>query len=154
MPIPTRGCLRWLVAAAALLLLASPAPADEIEPEPYPEQGSEEPAPSGAVDAEEAEPAADAAAADDTDTDTDTDGEAAEAAGEPAADEPNIARAFDFVLLRPLYLVRLAAGLPFFVFYPLTISSGWEDDVVSALWTDPYEATFVRPLGESFGEDY
>jgi hypothetical protein len=152
MPIPTRGYLQWIGAAAALLLLALPALADEVEPGPDTASEDAESATSDTLEIKSVEVLDDAAAGD-AEAEA-TDETAAEDAGEAAADEPNIARFFDVVLLRPLYLVRLAAGLPFFVFYPLTISSGWEDDVVSALWTDPYEATFVRPLGESFGEDY
>ena len=56
------------------------------------------------------------------------------------------------MLVRPLYVARLVVGLPFFVFYPLTIGSGYDEDVVALLWTEPYEATFERPLGEAPGD--
>lgn len=60
--------------------------------------------------------------------------------------------AFDLFFIRPLYVARLVAGLPFFVAYPLTLGSGYSEDVVSLLWTEPYEATFARPLGEPADE--
>ena len=126
-----RSLLRFGAVAAALLL-ALPALADEIEPEPYVEEEVVEPEPEPEVVAEveeEAEP---------------------EVAEESA---PNIERAIDLVLVRPLYVARLVVGLPFFVFYPLTLGSGYAEDVVDLLWTEPYEATFRRPLGES-PDDY
>jgi hypothetical protein len=107
-------------------MFALPVQADDIEPEPYVEE--EEPEPEPVVEAEveeEAEP---------------------EVAEEPSR---NIEKAFDLVLIRPLYLGRLVIGLPFFVFYPLTMGSGYSEDVVALLWTEPYEATFHRGLGES-----
>jgi len=61
--------------------------------------------------------------------------------------------AFDLLLIRPLYVTRLVAGLPFFITYPLTLGSGYSEDVVALLWTEPFEATFKRPLGEP-AEDY
>jgi hypothetical protein len=109
-----------------------PVQADDIEPEPYVEEEVVEPEPEPVVEAEveeEAEP---------------------EVAEEPSR---NIEKAFDLVLVRPLYIVRLVVGLPFFVFYPLTLGSGYDEDVVTMLWTEPFEATFQRPLGES-PDDY
>ncbi len=127
-----RRSVPWFGAVAAVLLLALPAQADDIEPEPYVEEEVVEPEPEPEVVAEveeEAEP---------------------EVAEESA---PNIEKAFDLVLVRPLYVARLVIGLPFFVFYPLTLGSGYAEDVVDLLWTEPYEATFRRPLGES-PDDY
>jgi len=127
-----RRSLRWFGAVAAVLLIALPVQADDIEPEPYVEEEVVEPEPEPEVVAEveeEAEP---------------------EVAEESA---PNIEKAFYLVLVRPLYVARLAVGLPFFVFYPLTLGSGYSADVVDLLWTEPYEATFHRPLGES-PDDY
>ena len=60
---------------------------------------------------------------------------------------------FDLLIVRPLYFTRLAVGLPFLVAYPLTLESGYTEDVVALLWTEPYEATFNRPLGEP-ADDY
>jgi hypothetical protein len=60
---------------------------------------------------------------------------------------------FDLLIVRPLYITRLAVGLPFLVVYPLTLESGYSEDVVALLWTEPYEATFNRPLGEP-ADDY
>jgi hypothetical protein len=129
-----RRSLRWFGAVAAVLLIALPVQADDIEPEPYVEEEVVEPEPEPEPEVvaeveEEAEP---------------------EVAEESA---PNIERAFDLVLVRPLYVARLAVGLPFFVFYPFTLGSGYSEDVVDLLWTEPYEATFRRPLGES-PDDY
>jgi hypothetical protein len=127
-----RRSLRWFGAVAAVLLIALPVQADDIEPEPYVEEEVVEPEPEPEVVAEveeEAEP---------------------EVTEESA---PNIEKAFDLVLVRPLYVARLAVGLPFFVFYPLTLGSGYAEDVVDLLWTEPYEATFRRPLGKS-PDDY
>ena len=129
-----RRSLRWFGAVAAVLLLALPVQADDIEPEPYVEEEAVEPEPEPEPEVvaeveEEAEP---------------------EVAEESA---PNIEKAFDLVLVRPLYVARLVVGLPFFVFYPLTLGSGYAEDVVDLLWTEPYEATFRRPLGES-PDDY
>ena len=56
------------------------------------------------------------------------------------------------LLIRPLYLARLVVGLPFFVFYPLTLGSGFDEDVVAVLWTEPFADTFERPLGEPSGD--
>ena len=123
--------LAVLGAAAALLLLALPAQADDIEPEPYVEEevAEPEPEPEPEVVAEVEEP---------------------EVAEEPGR---NIEKAIDLVLVRPLYVARLVVGLPFFVFYPFTLASGYSEDVVALLWTEPFEATFYRPLGES-PDDY
>jgi hypothetical protein len=122
--------LPWFGAISAALLLALPVQADDIEPEPYVEEEVVEPEPEPEpVVEEEAEP------------------EIAEESGR------NIEKFFDLIFVRPLYVARLVVGLPFFVFYPLTIGSGYDEDVVALLWTEPYEATFHRPLGES-PDDY
>jgi hypothetical protein len=125
-----RRTLPWLGAVAALLLLALPVQADDIEPEPYEEEEVEpEPEPEPEVEAEEeAEP---------------------EIAAEPSN---NIEKFFDLMIVRPLYLARLVVGLPFFIAYPFTLGSGYDEDVVALLWTDPYDATFIRPLGEAPGD--
>jgi hypothetical protein len=117
-----------LGAVAAFLLPALPVQADDIEPEPYVEEVIEEPEPEPVVEAEVEEP---------------------EVEEESAR---NIEKFLDIVLVRPLYVARLAVGLPFFVFYPLTIGSGYDEDVVALLWTEPFEATFKRPLGEAPGD--
>jgi hypothetical protein len=129
-----RRSLPWFGAVAAVLLLALPAQADDIEPEPYVEEEVAEPEPEPEPEVvaeveEEAEP------------------EVAKESGR------NIEKAIDLVLVRPLYVARLVVGLPFFVFYPFTLGSGYSEDVVALLWTEPYEATFHRPLGES-PDDY
>jgi hypothetical protein len=79
-----------------------------------------------------------------------------EAEPETAAESgPNIAsKIFDVVPIRVLYGLRFVAGLPFFAFYPLTLASGFQEDVVALLWTEPFEATFLRPLGEPPGDYY
>ena len=121
--------LSWFGAVAAVLLLALPVQADDIEPEPYVEEEVVEPEPVVEAEVEEeAEP---------------------EVAEEPRR---NIEMAIDAAIVRPLYLARFVVGLPFFVFYPLTIVSGYDEDVVALLWSEPYEATFQRPLGESPGD--
>jgi hypothetical protein len=120
-----RRPLRWLGAVAALLLLALPAQADDIEPEPYVEE-EVEPEPEPEVE-EEVEEEPEAEVADESDG--------------------RVEKAFDVVLIRPLYFARFVVGLPFFVFYPLTLMSDYDEDVVALLWTDPFEATFRRPLG-------
>jgi hypothetical protein len=128
-PLP----LAVLGAAAALLLLALPVQADDIEPEPYVEEEIEEPEPEPVVEAEiEEEPEAEDEVAEES--------------------SRNISKFLDVVFVRPLYLARLVVGLPFFVVYPLTIASGYDEDVVALLWTEPYEATFERPLGEAPGD--
>jgi hypothetical protein len=127
-----RRSLPWFGAVAAVLLLALPVQADDIEPEPYVEEEVVEPEPEPVVEAEveeEAEP---------------------EVAEEPRR---NIEMAIDAVIVRPLYVARLVVGLPFFVFYPLTLGSGYGEDVVALLWTEPFDATFRRPLGAS-PDDY
>ena len=119
-----------LGAVAAFLLPALPVQADDIEPEPYVEEVIEEPEP-------EPEPVVEAEVE------------------EPEVEEEsarNIEKFLDIVLVRPLYVARLVVGLPFFVFYPLTLGSGYDEDVVALLWTEPYEATFERPLGEAPGD--
>jgi len=130
-----RCILPWFGALAALGLLALPVQADEIEPEPYVEETVEAPEP-------KPEPVVEAEAE-------------VEEAEEPEVAEGSkriIAKSLDLLLVRPLYAARLVVGLPFFVFYPLTIASGYDEDVVALLWTDPYEATFDRPLGEAPGD--
>jgi len=120
-----------LGAVAAFLLPALPVQADDIEPEPYVEEVIEEPEPEPVVEAE------------------------VEVEEEPEVEEEsarNIEKFLDLLLVRPLYVARLAVGLPFFVFYPLTIGSGYDEDVIALLWTEPYEATFERPLGEAPGD--
>ncbi len=121
-----RRSVPWFGAVAAVLLLALPVQADDIEPEPYVEEEVVEPEPEVVAEVEEeAEP---------------------EVAEEPSN---NIEKAIDLVLVRPLYVARFVVGLPFFVFYPLTLGSGFDSYVVRLLWTEPFEATFQRPLGES-----
>ena len=118
-----------LGAVAAFLLPALPVQADDIEPEPYVEEVIEEPEPEPVVEAEVEE--------------------------EPEIEEEsarNIEKFLDLILVRPLYVARFVVGLPFFVFYPLTIGSGYNADVVALLWTEPFEATFKRPLGEAPGD--
>jgi hypothetical protein len=128
-----RRTLPWFGAVAALLLLALPVQADDIEPEPYVEEEVElepepEPAPEVEAEVEEEEEAA-------TDVNRDV-----------------FNPLFDVIFIRPLYITRLVAGLPFFIAYPLTLGSGYSEDVVALLWTEPYEATFNRPLGEPADE--
>ena len=79
-----------------------------------------------------------------------------EAEAEAAAESgPHIVgKIFDVVLIRVFYGLRFAIGLPFFAFYPLTLGSGFQQDVVAQLWTEPFEATFLRPLGEAPGDYY
>ena len=128
-----RRTLPLFGAVAALFLLALPVQADDIEPEPYVEEEVEEPEPE--VE-EEAEPEV-------------------EEEAEPEVEEEssrNIEKFMDLVVVRPLYVARFVVGLPFFVFYPLTLGSGYDEDVVAFLWTEPFEATFQRPLGESPGD--
>ena len=74
-----------------------------------------------------------------------------EAEPETAAESDDITAnaILDLVLIRPLYLARFVVGVPFFIFYPLTLESGFNEDAVALLWTEPFEATFLRPLGES-----
>jgi hypothetical protein len=131
-----RRSLPWFGAVAAVLLLALPVLADDIEPEPYVEEEVAEPE-------SEPEPEPEVVA------------EVEEEAEPEVEEEPsrNIEKAIDLVLVRPLYLARLVVGLPFFVFYPFTLESGYAEDVVALLWTEPYEATFHRQLGES-PDDY
>ncbi len=122
----TRRSLPWLGAIAALLLLALPVQADDIEPEPYVEEELE-PEPEPEVEAEEEI--------------------------EPASESNSmVLKVIDVVIVRPLYFSRLVVGLPFFVFWPLTLGSGWSEDVVTQLWTEPYEATFERSLGAPLGD--
>jgi len=120
--------LPWFAAVAALLLLPPSVQADDIEPEPYVEE-EVEPEPEPEVEAEEEE-----------------EPEIAE------APDRNIEKVIDLVFVRPLYVARFVVGLPFFVFYPFTLASGYADDVVGFLWTDPLDATFKRPLGEPPGD--
>jgi hypothetical protein len=127
-----RRSLPWFGAVAAVLLFALPVQADDIEPEPYVEEEVVEPEPVVEAEAEveeEAEP---------------------EIAEEPRR---NIEMAIDAVIVRPLYIARLVVGLPFFVFYPLTLASGYDEDALALLWTEPFDATFRRPLGAT-PDDY
>ncbi len=72
-----------------------------------------------------------------------------EAEPEAAAEPDRYLNMFaDIAVVRPLHFARLVIGIPFFIFYPFTIASGYNEDVVELLWTEPYEATFSRPLGE------
>jgi hypothetical protein len=128
-----RRTLPWFGVVAALLLLALPVHADDIEPDPYAE--------------EEAEP--ETAAEPDFYAEEEAEPETTAEAG------PNIAsKIFDVVPVRVFYGLRFVAGLPFFAFYPLTLASGFQEDVVALLWTEPFEATFLRPLGEPPGDYY
>ncbi len=131
--------LAVLGAVAALLMLALPVQADDIEPEPYVEEEIEEPEP--VVEAE-------VVAEEEVEEDLEVE-EEAEIEEESAR---NIEKFLDLVLVRPLYVARFVVGLPFFAFYPFTIGSGFDEDVVGLLWTDPYEAAFERPLGEAPGD--
>jgi hypothetical protein len=140
-----RRSLPCLAAVAALLLPAVPLRADEIEPEPSVEEKTPEPEPEAAAKPE-AEPEVVA--------EPEAEPETAQAPEAEKESSKNILKFLDLVLVRPLYFSRLVVGLPFFVFYPFTIASGYQNDVVELLWTDPYEATFVRPLGESPEESY
>ncbi|MCH8084557.1 MAG: hypothetical protein IH885_10015 [Myxococcales bacterium] len=125
-----RRTLPWFGAVVALLMLALPVQADEMEPEPYVEEEVE---PDPYVEEEvESEPEVEEEAE-------------AEIAAEPGHYESLI---FDAMVLRPLQFARLVVGVPFFIFYPFTIASGYDEDVVELLWTEPFEATFYRPLGE------
>jgi len=132
--------LAALGAVAALVFPALPVLADDIEPEPYVEE-----------EIEESEPVAEAEVAEEDDFEAEEDLEVEEDLEEEESAR-NIERFLDLVIVRPLYVARLVVGLPFFVFYPLTIGSGWGEDVVALLWTEPYEATFKRPLGEAPGD--
>lgn len=125
-----RRTLPWFGAVAALLLLALPVQADDIEPEAYVEEEvATEPEP---------EPEAEAEAEEEPET--------------AAESNRNIEKFFDLLIVRPLYFARLVVGVPFFVVYPLTLGSGYAEDVVALLWTEPYEATFKRSLGETPGD--
>lgn len=117
-----RHTLPWFGVVVALLMLALPVQADEMEPDPYAEEEVEA----------EPEP------------------EVEELAETGSAAEPDHYERllFDVVVLRPLQFARLVVGVPFFIFYPFTIASGYDEDVVELLWTEPFEATFYRPLGE------
>ncbi len=125
-----RRTLPWFGAVVALLMLALPVQADEMEPEPYVEEEVE---PDPYVEEEvESEPEVEEEAE-------------AEIAAEPGHYERLI---FDAMVLRPLQFARLVVGVPFFIFYPFTIPSGYDEDAVELLWTEPFEAMFYRPLGE------
>ncbi|MBW2543396.1 MAG: hypothetical protein JRF15_15020 [Deltaproteobacteria bacterium] len=123
-------------AIAALVLPALPVQADDIEPEPYVEEAVEQPKP-------EPEPVIEA------EVEEEEEEEVAEYEDESAG---NIEKFLDLVLVRPLYVARIVVGLPFFAFYPFTIGSGYDEDVVALLWSEPFEATFDRPLGEAPGD--
>ena len=127
----THRSLPWLGAVAALLLLALPVQADEMEPEPYVEVPVQ-------ADEMEPEPYVEEESEEETET-----------ASESNGMDVKIA---DAVIIRPLYFARLVLGLPFFVFYPLTLGSGWSEDVVAVLWTDPFDETFRRSLGQPPGD--
>ena len=130
----TRRSLPWLGAVAALLLLALPVQADDIEPEPYVEEEV-------ALELEaEAEPYVEEEVAPELEAET------------ASAFNRNVRKYADLMIVRPFYFTRLVLGLPFFVFYPFTLLSGWGEDVVTLLWTEPYEDTFERPLGEPMGD--
>ncbi len=131
-----RRTLPWFGAVAALLLLALPVQADEMEPDPYADEEVE----SDPYAAEEVEP----------DPYADEEVEPEEEAEPEAVAEPNryLEKFADIAIIRPLNFARLVVGIPFFIFYPFTIGSGYDEDVVELLWTEPYEATFSRPLGE------
>jgi len=117
-----RRTLAWFGAVVALLMLALPVQADEMEPDPYVEEEVEsEPEPEVEEEAETGNVA------------------------EPGYYERLI---FDVVVLRPLQFARLVVGVPFFIFYPFAIPSGYDEDAVELLWTEPFEAMFYRPLGE------
>jgi hypothetical protein len=128
----------WFGAVAALLLLALPAQADDIEPEPYVEEALEP----------EPEPEAEVVPEPEVEVEEEAEPENAAETGRDTA-----LAVFDLVLIRPFYFTRWSLGLPFFVFYPLTLGSGYDEDVVALLWTEPFEATFLRPLGEPL-DDY
>ncbi len=125
-----RRTLPWFGAVVALLMLALPVQADEMEPEPYVEEESDPNV------EEESEPEPEPEVAEQAETGT---------AAEPGHYERLI---FDAMVLRPLQFARLVVGVPFFIVYPFTIASGYDEDVVELLWTEPFEATFYRPLGE------
>ena len=127
----TRRSLPWFGAVAALLLLALPVQADEMEPEPYVEVPVQ-------VDEMEPEPYVEEELEEETETASESNGMTEKIA--------------DAAIIRPLYFARLVAGLPFFVFYPLTMGSGWSEDVVTLLWTEPFDETFRRPLGQPPGD--
>ena len=133
--------LAALGAVAALVLPALPVQADEIEPEPYVEEEVEEP-----------EPIVEEEVVAEVEAEVEEELVAEEALAEEEESSRNIEKFLDLVVVRPLYVARLVVGLPFFVFYPFTIASGWNEDVVALLWTEPYEATFERPLGEAPGD--
>ena len=131
-----RRSLPWFGALATLLLLPLPVQADEIETEPYAEEEMAEPEPVVEAEVEE-EPEP-------------------EVAGEYGHNNKTgwdtfevVTRVgFDVTIVRPLYLGRFVVGLPFFIFYPFTLGSDYPEYVVEQLWTEPFEATFHRPLGE------
>ncbi len=127
----THRFLPWLGAVAALLLLALPVQADEMEPEPYVEVPVQ-------ADEMEPEPYVEEEPEEETETASESNGMTEKIA--------------DVVTIRPLYFARLVVGLPFFVFYPLTLGSGWSEDVVTLLWTEPFDETFRRPLGQPPGD--
>ena len=115
-----RRTLPLFGAVVALLMLALPVQADEMEPDPYVEEEVE-----------------------------------SEPEVEEEAETGNVAESgyyerliFDVVVLRPLQFARLVVGVPFFIFYPFAIPSGYDEDAVDLLWTEPFEAMFYRPLGE------
>ena len=124
-----RRTLPWFGAVVALLMLALPVQADEMEPDPYVEEEVEsEPEPEP-----EPEP------------------EVAKQAEAGFAAEPGhyVGVIFDAVVLRPLQFARLVVGVPFlYLNIPFAVVCGYDEDLVDLLWTEPFEATFYRPLGE------
>lgn len=57
--------------------------------------------------------------------------------------------AFDLFLMRPLNVAQLVVGSAMFVvFYPVTLLTGGEDQVVEYFVKDPAKTAFQRPLGE------
>lgn len=56
---------------------------------------------------------------------------------------------FDLALLRPAGLVAMGVGAVLGVFtYPMAAITHSEDRYDQKLFTEPYEYTFVRPMGE------
>ena len=65
------------------------------------------------------------------------------------------AMAFDIVLARPIGLVTLVAGTAIFIVgLPFTIPTGSVKSSAKKLIADPFEFTFMRPVGEPFDETY
>lgn len=65
------------------------------------------------------------------------------------------AMVFDIILARPLGLVTLVAGSAIFIVgLPFTIPTGSVKSSARKLVADPFEFTFMRPVGEPFDETY